>query len=359
MSPGTGRPPSMYRLPPLGRTRKKLWLLPKVWLQGSQSTTTGGVVARKGQQAKRLSWLAVSIRWVLTTPFGRPVDPEVKSTLAIVSGLTAAKAAFTAARACSDGPSLRLASATTSAVDQTGTVTPVSPVTPVAPAIASSAGAKRAGSSTKIRLGRSWRATSPSRSKVVEASAYELEMGAAGTPTCIAASIISAVATLLSGRIITGRSAVAPASSSAAASASTRASAALYVTVLQPPSPRAPPGTPCPVAPRPSAPATRRRRARGPTRRRAGSRRGAARRRAHAPSLRGEQLDHAWTLAQLRRRINRLRLGNDGGGRGDCLNLNLHLGHQLGHRAMVRARSSASRWSSVRFPSKDSVARSR
>ena len=81
------RPPaSTWRLPPLRSTKKKLWLPPKVWLHGSQSTTTGGCSARNGQHAARLSWLAVSMRWVLTTPLGRPVEPDVNSTLAIVAG---------------------------------------------------------------------------------------------------------------------------------------------------------------------------------------------------------------------------------------------------------------------------------
>jgi len=55
MSPGTGRPRSRNKVPPWRSTRKKLWLPPKVWLHGSQSTTTGGVVARNGQHAARLS----------------------------------------------------------------------------------------------------------------------------------------------------------------------------------------------------------------------------------------------------------------------------------------------------------------
>jgi hypothetical protein len=37
-----------------------------------------------------------SIRCVLMTPFGRPVEPEVKSTLAIVSGPTRSRASSTA-----------------------------------------------------------------------------------------------------------------------------------------------------------------------------------------------------------------------------------------------------------------------
>ncbi len=35
------------------------------------------------------------MRWVLITPLGRPVEPEVNSTLATVSGVRSAKAAST------------------------------------------------------------------------------------------------------------------------------------------------------------------------------------------------------------------------------------------------------------------------
>ena len=62
---------------------------------GSQSTITGGCSARKGQICALACWLAESIRWVLMTPLGSPVDPDVKSSLAIVSGPTARAAAAT------------------------------------------------------------------------------------------------------------------------------------------------------------------------------------------------------------------------------------------------------------------------
>ena len=137
----------------------------------------------------------------------------MKSTLATVSGPTAAKAICAAATDFTSAEATRDAR---SAADQTATSASA------ASATAFSAAAKRTGSSANTRLGRSCRASLPRRSKVVDASEYELEMGATGTPTCIAASIISALAMLLSERIITGRSAVAPAASRAPASASTR-----------------------------------------------------------------------------------------------------------------------------------------
>src|ERR1700722_17496354 len=68
----------------------KLWLPPKVWLHGSQSTTTGGRSARRGHTWAIACWFEQSIRCVLTTPLGVPVDPEVKRILATVSGPTEA-----------------------------------------------------------------------------------------------------------------------------------------------------------------------------------------------------------------------------------------------------------------------------
>src|ERR1700753_2455885 len=71
----------------------RLWLRPKVWLHGSQSTMTGGSAARNGHTGRITCWLAASIRWVLSTPLGTPVDPEVNKILATLSGSTAADAA--------------------------------------------------------------------------------------------------------------------------------------------------------------------------------------------------------------------------------------------------------------------------
>src|SRR2546423_10127552 len=74
----------------------KLWLPPKVWFQGSQSTITGGWWLRNVHAAAALSWLAHIMPWVLITPLGWPVEPEVNRILATVSGPTRAKAASTA-----------------------------------------------------------------------------------------------------------------------------------------------------------------------------------------------------------------------------------------------------------------------
>ena len=75
----------------------KLWLPPNVWLHGSQSTTTGGSSCTKAKPAASIAWLAHSMRWVLITPFGCPVEPEVNRNLAMVSGVTRACAAATPA----------------------------------------------------------------------------------------------------------------------------------------------------------------------------------------------------------------------------------------------------------------------
>ena len=84
--PGAGRPSSIYRLPPLYSTMPTLWLPPKVWLHGSQSSSTGGCSVRNGHTCSIACWLAHSIRCVVITALGSPVDPEVNRSLATVSG---------------------------------------------------------------------------------------------------------------------------------------------------------------------------------------------------------------------------------------------------------------------------------
>src|SRR5580658_8985602 len=69
--------------------------MPNVWFHGSQSISTGGSSARKARPARIIAWLAHSIRWVLITPLGWPVEPEVNRILARVSGPTFACAAST------------------------------------------------------------------------------------------------------------------------------------------------------------------------------------------------------------------------------------------------------------------------
>ena len=95
ISGGAGRPASMYSVPPRLRIRLKLWLPPKVWFHGSQSTSTGGVSFVNGQICASDCWLADSIRWVLITPLGIAVEPLVKRILATLSGVTASSASST------------------------------------------------------------------------------------------------------------------------------------------------------------------------------------------------------------------------------------------------------------------------
>ena len=94
--PGTGRPSSTQRLPPWASTMWKLWLPPKVWLQGSQSSRRSWWRVRKGQACAICFWLAQSMRWLLTTTLGTPVEPEVSRYLAGQCGRIAAKAFITA-----------------------------------------------------------------------------------------------------------------------------------------------------------------------------------------------------------------------------------------------------------------------
>ncbi len=85
----------MYRLPALYSTRPKLWLPPKVWFHGSQSTSTGGSSARMGIDSHICCWFAHHMRCVLMTACGSRVEPDVNRNFTIVSGPVAAIAAST------------------------------------------------------------------------------------------------------------------------------------------------------------------------------------------------------------------------------------------------------------------------
>src|ERR1700730_15000358 len=54
----------------------------------------------KARPQRIIAWLAHSISWVLMTPLGWPVEPEVNRILAMVSGAILACAASTAAVGC-------------------------------------------------------------------------------------------------------------------------------------------------------------------------------------------------------------------------------------------------------------------
>ena len=133
-SPGAGFPPSMLSVPPFRSTMLKQKLPPNVWFQGSQSTRTGGRSSRNGHTCAAICWFEQSMRWVLTTPLGVPVEPEVKRIFATVSGPIRANASSTrAVGVASSSAAIGVAVAPTAA----------------------SAGAKRAGSEQYTRPGRS------------------------------------------------------------------------------------------------------------------------------------------------------------------------------------------------------------
>ena len=67
-----------------------MWLPPNVWFQGSQSTSTGAGLSTKGSVCAIICMFEQSMRWVLMTALGLPVEPEVSRNFAIVSGPTAA-----------------------------------------------------------------------------------------------------------------------------------------------------------------------------------------------------------------------------------------------------------------------------
>ena len=73
-----------------------LWLEPATWFQGIQSRRTGGSSRKNASAVRIISWLQAIMRLVVITPLGIPVEPEVNSTLATVSGVIASCAAATA-----------------------------------------------------------------------------------------------------------------------------------------------------------------------------------------------------------------------------------------------------------------------
>src|SRR2546427_13019071 len=105
MRPGAGLPPSIWNVPPFLSIMPKLLLPPKVWFHGNQSTSTCGRSSRKGQTTAYCSWVTVSMRCVLITPLGVPVEPEVKRVFATVPGPMPAKASSTSELAFSGSSS--------------------------------------------------------------------------------------------------------------------------------------------------------------------------------------------------------------------------------------------------------------
>ena len=85
MPAGVGLPSSMYSDPPLASTSPRLWLPPKVWFQGSQSSSTGGSLARNGMDCRSIAALLQHMRLVVITALGWPVEPEVSRNLTMES----------------------------------------------------------------------------------------------------------------------------------------------------------------------------------------------------------------------------------------------------------------------------------
>ena len=169
-------------------------LPPKVWFQGSQSTRVCTRSSRNGQTCASICWLAHSMRCVLITPFGAPVEPDVNRIFATVSG-------FRRENATSSVEPGLVSSSRATGVE-------------VAPT-AASAPANFSGSAANTSPGRSSSKMDFSLAKSFDISEYAGEIGATGTPTCIAPSASRACSTLLSERIATGRDASSPRLSSA------------------------------------------------------------------------------------------------------------------------------------------------
>ena len=224
-SAGTGLPSSMCSVPPNASTWPRLWLPPNVWLHGSQSTSTGGSARMNGHTWPSACWLEHSIRCVLITPFGAPVDPEVNRIFATVSGPSAANARSTSA------PGLgRLE------VGERERRRPRSPATTTGTRRRrpSSAGAERAAVVGEDHAGR---AQAGDRADALVVAA-EQRVGRAerddGDAGGVGAEQHQQCSIELPDRIISGRSGPRPCSRSACAIASARARAAPQVSVSQP-----------------------------------------------------------------------------------------------------------------------------
>ena len=217
----------MYSVPPKARTWPRLWLPPNTWLQGSQSASTGASSRRNGQICPSACWFEHSIRWVVTTPFGAPVDPDVSRIFATVSGPSAANARSTSA--CG-AVAMRSSSASVPGGSSRATTT-----VGTRSAIASSAGPNAAPSSANTMPGVHRPTIARTRSWSRLSSEYAVLSGTAGTPAVKAPSSICRCSSELPERISSGRSGPRPCSSSACAIASARVRASPHVSVSQGP----------------------------------------------------------------------------------------------------------------------------
>lgn len=221
----------MYRLPPLYSTIPTLWLPPKVWLHGSQSSSTGGCSARNGHTWSIACWLAHSIRCVVRTALGSPVDPEVNSSLATVSG--PAPPAWPAPGPGAAAGRSRHARVPRPPVTVTTTGSPGGSRAAHASRTAATAAPNAPASSAKTTAGQTRAAILRSFPWSLLCSEYATLTGTAGLPAVNAARVSSKCSTELPDKIMIGRPA-APRSCRPRASASTWAAASPHDTLRQP-----------------------------------------------------------------------------------------------------------------------------
>ena len=119
-----------------------------------------------------MRWLLHIIRWVLMTPLGRPVEPEVNRNLAMVPGVTRSCAASTAA------PAGVSSSARNSVAGLPGGASAVTTSSVPAGTVAAIARPNSAPLAANTRPGSSRPMMWPSLSKSFDTSEYGTEIGA-------------------------------------------------------------------------------------------------------------------------------------------------------------------------------------
>ncbi|MNV31248.1 hypothetical protein D3C71_1225470 [compost metagenome] len=136
----------------------KLWLPPKVWFHGSQSTSTRSSSASTGMDWFICCRLAAHMPCVMITALGALVEPEVNMNLAMLSPVMAACAASTA------GVASVASSALNGVVLRPGSVPSISATSTSAPTVALMAAAKRspllANTRPGVRVSMAWRSLS-------------------------------------------------------------------------------------------------------------------------------------------------------------------------------------------------------
>ena len=187
----------------------KLWLPPKVWFHGSQSTSTRGSSASTGMDWFICCRLAAHMPCVTITALGSLVEPEVNMNLAMLSAVMAPCAASTAGVAGVASRSLK------GRVLRPAMLPVPSTTFTSAATVASMARANRVASLAKTRPGVSVSSTWRSLSKSWLMVEYAVDTVHCGTPATRQPSDSSAWSRSFSLRMATGRSALRFRSSSA------------------------------------------------------------------------------------------------------------------------------------------------